>query len=101
MFYRYKSIGGYEYVADFLIGPDKGQKSLKTRHGDSGAVWAVENKDKGDTAFLPIAMQWGGQVFLNAAQKSSSYALATFLSTVCNELDITLLRGWNTGLPEY
>jgi len=31
----------------------------------------------------------------------SSYALATFLSTVCAELDLTLLRDWNTGLPEY
>jgi hypothetical protein len=48
-----------------------------------------------------MCLQWGGQVFLEDGQKASSYALATFLSTVCNELDVTPLRDWNTGLPEY
>ena len=49
----------------------------------------------------PLALQWGGQVFLDGGPVGSSYALATLLSTVCNKLDVTLLRGWNTGLPEY
>jgi len=31
----------------------------------------------------PIALQWGGQVFLDQEKKHSSHALATFLSTVC------------------
>ncbi len=68
LFYRYKSIGGFEYVSDLLIGPrtesssefwkadlDEGEKDaalppkdralpgaqgvMKTRPGDSGTVW--------------------------------------------------------------
>ena len=50
---------------------------------------------------MPLAVQWGGQVFLDGQAQSSSYALATLLSTVCNALNVTLVRDWNIGLPEY
>ena len=33
LFYRYKSVGGFEYVADFLIGPRGGSVSLGTHPG--------------------------------------------------------------------
>ena len=49
----------------------------------------------------PLALQWGGQVFLERDATASTYALATLVSTVCNQFDVTLLRDWNTGLPEY
>jgi hypothetical protein len=45
----------------------------------------------------PVALQWGGQVFLGGERQSSSYALATLLSTVRNRLDVTLLRDWGYG----
>jgi hypothetical protein len=103
LFYRFHSVGGFDYVADILIGP-KENKSLGTHPGDSGTLWLMDNKcleGKKDPLPRPIALQWGGQVFLDRNKKGSSYALATFLSTICNELDVTLLRGWNVGLPNY
>ncbi len=120
LFYRFKSVAGFEYVADALIGPTT-SGPLGTRPGDSGTLWLTDEKiaksgkkraksseeeaksgEQGAKPDVrPIALQWGGQVFVDGAKQSSSYALATFLSTVCNELDVTLLRDWNTGLPEY
>jgi hypothetical protein len=37
-FYRYKSVGGKEFVSDFLIGGRDG-RPLPVHHGDSGALW--------------------------------------------------------------
>jgi hypothetical protein len=99
LFYRYKSVGGFEYVADVLIGPAHDQP-LGTHPGDSGTLWLTDLP--GDKLGpRPIALQWGGQVFLDNTLKGSVFALGTFLSTVCNQLDITLLPDWHTGLPEY
>lgn len=99
LFYRYKAVGGFEYVADFLIGPREGAPSLGTRPGDSGTVWVL---DDGSRQARPFAIQWGGQVFLAGANKTaSSYALATCLSTVCSRLDVDLVRDWNIDQPDY
>ncbi len=102
LFYRFNSVGGFDYIADILIGP-KENKPLGTHPGDSGTLWLIDNNDFDKKELLPhpIALQWGGQVFLDNKKKGSSYALATFLSTICNELDVTLLRDWNVGLPNY
>lgn len=99
LFYRFKSVAGSEYVADALIGPT-GNQPLGTRPGDSGTLWMTDIEGEKDGP-RPIALQWGGQVFQDSAGQGASYALATFLSTACNALDVTLLRGWNIGLPEY
>jgi hypothetical protein len=100
LFYRFKSLAGFDYVADVLIGP-KGEKPLGTHPGDSGTLWLIDASDPKHGP-RPLALQWGGQRFFEAdSTKASSYALATFLSTVCNELNVSLLRGWNDGLPEY
>jgi hypothetical protein len=69
LFYRYKSLGGSEYLADFLIGPEtyglKEEKearlakseeksntnvSLEVRHGDSGTLLFIEHRarDEGE-----------------------------------------------------
>jgi hypothetical protein len=115
LFYRYKSIGGFEYLADFLIGPRGGHKPsetirrsknhpmLLTRPGDSGTLWLfdpMEPNAKPDkpspnavSGFRPFGVQWGGQVFDEAG--ATSYALATSLSTICNLLDLDLVRDWN------
>jgi len=90
LFYRYKAIGGYEYIADFLIG-SRTEEPLPTRHGDSGTVWVVEN-DRVDHDRMPIAVQWGGTV-LGSDAESLPFALATNLSNVCRELDLELYRG--------
>jgi hypothetical protein len=116
LFYRYKSVGGFEYVADFLIGPRK-DTPLATHPGDSGAVWLLDPPEpmgepapapprKGQAAEkplpMPIAVQWGGHVFVGAAGTSRlRYALATCLSTVCNLLEVDVIRDWNIGHTPY
>jgi hypothetical protein len=99
LFYRFRSVGGFEYVSDLLIGPREG-RSLGTHPGDSGTLWMIDDA-KWSPQPRPLALQWGGQVFIGRTKEYSSYALATLLATVCNRLDVTLLRSWNTGLPEY
>ena len=37
----------------------------------------------------------------NGGREQSSYALATCLSTVCNLLDVDVIRDWNVGVTEY
>lgn len=101
LFYRFKSVGGFDFVADVLIGPKAGNQPLGTHPGDSGTLWLIDNSTEKGALPRPVALQWGGQVFQDAQKKGSSYALGTFLSTVCNELNVTVLRDWNTGLPEY
>src|SRR6185369_11162884 len=58
LFYRFKAMGGAEYLADFLIGPEtygptlKGEEepnrtnvSLAVHHGDSGTVLFIEHEE--------------------------------------------------------
>jgi hypothetical protein len=94
LFYRYKSLGGIDYVADMLIGPQAG-KPNDTLPGDSGTVWCLEDCTR------PIAIQWGAHVFAESAETAQSYALATCLSTVCRELDVDIVRDHNADLPIY
>jgi hypothetical protein len=115
LLYRYKSVGGFEYLADFLIGPrtgrepgrpakrGRGKPELLTRPGDSGALWVFDpvtpdrqpEKPGSDAPpeYRPFGVQWGAQVFADAG--ATSYALATSLSTICNLLDLDLIRDWN------
>lgn len=101
LFYRYKSIAGYEYVADFLIGPKLGQGSLKTRHGDSGTIWVIpptSTSNAGDQ-YLPLAIQWGQRAIIDGeTSTTNTFALATNLSHICRDLDIEIVRGWNLDL---
>lgn len=127
LFYRYESVGGYEYATDVLIAPRKVDKKVAadhplTSHGDSGTLWFYdppakgteykahedfENRDshvdRGERArrLRPIAMQWGGVRLAMPDGSRSSFALATFLSTICRALDIEVVRNWSTGHDEY
>ena len=56
LFYRYKSVGGLEYVADFLIG-SRDDKPLLTQPGDSGMIWVIESDDV-QRDLMPVAVQW-------------------------------------------
>jgi hypothetical protein len=94
LFYRYKAVGGYDYVADFLIAPS-GNRS--TQRGDSGTVWHLHHI--GDGA-LPLAIEWGAQAFSSdSAGAVYNFALATSLSNVCKYLDVELVHDHDLG-PE-
>ena len=97
-FYRYRSVGGFEYVADFLIG-SRDEEPLLTRPGDSGTVWVVETNDPTND-LRPLAIQWGGTVFANESN-NLPFALATNLSTVCRELDVQIVRSSALASFEY
>ncbi|MGZ3458811.1 MAG: hypothetical protein ACXU86_09955 [Archangium sp.] len=115
LFYRYQSLGGFDYVADLLIGPRAGQKTLPTRPGDSGTHWVFEPKPSPGAApveklpagararqWRPLALQWGGHRLMTpGGAEVYSFALATSLSSICRTLDIELIRDWDIGLSEY
>lgn len=96
LFYRYKSVGGLEYVSDFLISGKDG-KTLNVHHGDSGTVWHLITTDENNVVkFRPIALHWGQHEFIQGKEENKySYSLSTCLSNVCRELDVELVRGWN------
>jgi len=99
LFYRYRSMGGFEYVSDFLIGARKEKMDFHTQPGDSGTLWLLE---MGPQDYRPIAVQWGGSLFSGAdGMPNISCALATCLSTVCDRLNVDIIRDWNIGAFEY
>ena len=99
LFYRFKAVGGFEYVADLLIG-SRSEEPLGTKPGDSGTVWVVETGDPA-RGLMPLAVQWGGSVFQAAPGKQFPFALATNLSNVFRLLDVDLLRDRNVGSFNY
>jgi hypothetical protein len=99
LFYRFKAVGGFEYVADFLIG-SRTDEPLATREGDSGTVWVIETGDP-KRGLMPIATQWGGSVFSAGPSKQFPFALATNLSNVFQLLDVDLMRDRNVGSFNY
>lgn len=110
LFYRFRSIGGLDYVADLVIGPRSEKQPLATHHGDSGTLWVwngAADQRRTPTVgaqddFRPIALQWGGQRFLDGLTRERyRFALATSLSTICRELDVEVIRDWNIGNTEY
>ena len=104
MFYRYRSVGGFDYVSDFLIAPAESQGG--SHHGDSGALWHLQlpgPDGKVDTRPLlqrdlrPLAVLWGAQVFAESGQRSS-YSIATSLSNICKILDVELVVEGSDGV---
>jgi hypothetical protein len=123
LFFRYESLNGYEYVTELLIGPRPGATEVKrpiTRPGDSGALWfydppaqpapqashdfdnihAQTEQGEGAPRLRPVVMQWGGQRIVLSDGSQSSYALGTFLSTICRALDVEVIRDWSLGYDE-
>ena len=96
LFYRYKAVGGIEYISDYLIGGLDGS-SLNTHHGDSGTLWLIEDDDEDKKKIhKPFALHWGQHEFMEGEKKMRrTYAMATSLSNICRELDVDLVRGWN------
>ena len=120
LFYRYKANGGFEYVADVMIGPrpatsksDRPVGRFSTLPGDSGTLWLMEPEKKPQSdqrrkttgsdqpEYLPLAMQWGRNMLYSAGDaRPQGYALATFLSGVCATLDVDPVRNWNLDQPD-
>ena len=114
LFYRYKSVGGFEYITDFLIGAytknvrklnnsSKPKEVFNVQYGDSGTILLIEQKEKDDNdkeviKHYPLALLWGRHELGND-DESQPYGLATCLSTTCNLLDIDLVRNWNLDMP--
>ena len=110
LMFRYKAIGGAEYLTDYLIGSADKDQPLTTRPGDSGTLWCLPGRSRtspetgeDDTLGLPrpLAIQWGGQVLHAAASGTVPYALATSVATVGRLLDLDLVRDWNATLFRY
>jgi hypothetical protein len=55
LFYRYKAVGGTEYIADFLLG-GVGGAPLNIHHGDSGTLWMLDTPEASN---MPIALPLG------------------------------------------
>lgn len=107
MFYRYRSIGGFDYVSDFLIAPNEKEKEKGGVHsGDSGALWQLQlpgpdgkedTRPLSERSFQPLAIEWGAQVFSESNERSS-YSVATSLSNICKLLDVELVVEGNDGV---
>jgi hypothetical protein len=118
MFYRYRSVGGVDYVAELLIGPRQGEGPVATRPGDSGTLWCWDAEHDGAAVTKeqpaksagranriqprPLALQWGGRAFLDPGRPGTiQFALASCLSTVCKVLDVEVVRDWAIGHSLY
>jgi hypothetical protein len=123
LFYRYKTLGGFEYIAGLFIGPrtskhaKEGNQTRKdsefaTLPGDSGTLWLLEpsahsrkagrgKKKTQEDTFLPLAVEWGRNMLYSADRaQPQSYALATLLSRVCALLEVDPIRDWNIDQPD-
>ncbi len=120
LFYRYKALGGFEYICDFLIGPpaDSGPKPARgpgrdagrdapadfaVHHGDSGTVLYLEHetppgRGRGapSTVYYPLGLLWGKEEFHDGTQYvAHPFGLATALSTALNRLELDFVRDLN------
>ncbi|WP_371763451.1 hypothetical protein [Massilia sp.] len=123
LFYRYKALGGFEYISDFLIGPtsptpysetlDAAESeprpvSFAPHHGDSGTLLLLEHETpnaKGEEepptkSYHPFAVLWGREEFFDGSSKQAyPFALATSLSTALDQLNLDFVRDLNADLP--
>jgi len=98
LFYRHRSIGGYDDVTDFLIAPQPG--TAPSQPGDSGTLWHLLQSGE-QQPLRPIALQWGGQGFLSARDTSFNFALATSLTNVLRLLDVELVVDENVNAQPF
>ena len=101
LFYRHRSLGGHDYVADLLIAPEPG--GPMTGPGDSGAVWHLPVSPAAGSApvLRPVAVEWGGQALAGADGGRLNFALATNLAKACDLLGVDLMLEHNTGATPF
>jgi hypothetical protein len=105
LFYRFRSVGGFDYVGDYLISPTG---KTTTRHGDSGMVWNLDitdhpadgSKKISDRTLLPLAVEWGGQTF-DLHGTPTAFAVATSLSSVCRLMGVQLVTDLERDVSGY
>jgi hypothetical protein len=98
LFYRYRSIGGYDEVTDFLIAPEPDTPG--SQPGDSGTMWHLLDEDSDQ--LRPIALQWGGQSFIaDAGTKNFNFTLAASLTNIIRLLDVDLVLDHNRGAQPF
>jgi hypothetical protein len=103
LFYRYKSIGGRDYVADFVIGSRAGDKSpLMTQPGDSGSLWCLDGVLEPNT-WSPVALEWGGQRLSDgpAAGQFLQLSLATSMAVILRELSLDIVQDPSAERTQY
>ncbi len=103
LFYRYKSIGGRDYIADFVIGARSDHTGpLVTQPGDSGSLWCLDGYVEPGTR-SPFGLEWGGQQIGNgpAAGKFLQFSLATSMAVILRELSLDLLSGPTAERLQY
>ena len=100
LFLRYKSMGGYDDVTDFLIAPSPG--SAGSQPGDSGSVWYLVQSGDPQPPLRPLALQWGGQGFLSTTNaRNYNFALAASLTNVLRLLEVDLVVDHNTHAQPF
>jgi hypothetical protein len=103
LFYRYKSIGGRDYVADFVIGARSDATGpLVTQPGDSGSLWCLDGVvEPGERS--PFGLEWGGQRISDdaAAGEFLQFSLATSMAVILRELNLDLLSGPSAERLQY
>lgn len=95
LFFRHRSIGGYDDVTDFLIAPEKYEPH--SQPGDSGTIWHLVQKDG---QLRPVALQWGGQGFRTGGT-TFNFALAAGLTNILRLLDVELVVDHNIGAQPF
>ncbi|MBA3914326.1 MAG: hypothetical protein H0X25_10860, partial [Acidobacteriales bacterium] len=93
IFYRYKSVGGRDYVADFVIG-SRSDKPLVTQPGDSGALWCIDGVFQENT-LSPVAIEWGGQRVTSGADADTGFlqlSLSTSMAVILRELSLDVVQ---------
>ncbi len=127
LFHRYKTVGGREYVSDFLIGSrsqgatdakgkngrESGAKAARTasRHGsallsapgDSGTMWCLDPECDPQKRLRPIALQWGGQKLSSDAgtPNYTQFVLASSAAVITRELGLDIVQDWGTEHVQY
>jgi len=100
LLFRYRSIGGYDDITDFLIAPGRGQRG--SQPGDSGTIWHLsQTADDGTVQLLPVALQWGGENLVGSLPGSFNFALASSLTNVLRLLDVSLVVDHNTQAQPF
>ncbi len=103
LFYRYKSVGGRDYVADFVIGSRFDSSSvLQTQPGDSGSLWCLDGVlEAGKRS--PLALEWGGQRVGSgpAIGQFLQFSLATSMAVILRELNLDVVQDPTAERTQY
>jgi len=103
LFYRYKSIGGRDYVADFVITSSATAKTpLVVQPGDSGSLWCLDSiLEPGKLS--PVGLEWGGQRVSSGSPAGQflQLSLATSIAVTLRELSLDIVHDPSAERTQY